>query len=145
MPRSPLPHLFSNIPYHHPTPTAPKTNAIPPSRPTDTITSLHLPRGNLPINRNLPVNANVTLAPRPPLHIMMHALHFLHHAICLRVRTRHAAILKSIRQDPEPPWPSGPFFLRGQAETLPQRILKMLQTWPKHASPRPQSECQRSV
>lgn len=147
MPRSPRLHLFSIIPYHHLTSTAQKTNAIWPSCPTDTIplASLHLPRGSHPINRNLPVNVNATLAPLHRHHTMTHALHIHHHAICRQVPTRHAAILKSIHQDPGRPWPSAHFFLRGQAETLPRRILKMLLTCRKHAFPRPQLECQCSV
>jgi hypothetical protein len=147
MPRSPLLHLFSIIPYHHLASTAQKTNVIWPSCPTDMIplASLHLPRGSHSINHNLPVNVNVTLAPLHRHHITTHALHIHHHAICRRVLTRHAAILKSIHQDPERPWPSAHFFLRGQGETLPQRIRKMLQTCRKHAFPRPLLECQCNV
>lgn len=141
MPRPPLLPLFSIILCHHLTSTAQKKNAIWPSCPTDMIplASLHLPRGSHP------VNVNDTLAPLHRLHITTHVLHTHHHAICHRALTRHAAILKSIHQDPERPWPSAHFFLRGQGETPPQKIRKMLQTCRKHAFPRPQLECQCNV
>ena len=147
MPGSSRLHLFSNTPYHPLTSTALKTNVILPCRPMDTtpLTSLRFPQESHPNSHNPLVNVNVTLAPQLRLHITMHVLHIHCHVIYHRVLTLRAAILKSIHQDPEHPWLSAHFFLRDLAETLPQRILKMRLTCPRHAFPRPQSECQYSV
>lgn len=139
--------LFTNIPYRHLTSLLQKTNVIPPSCPMDMspLTSLYRPRGTHPIINNPPVNVNVTRALLHHLHIMMHAPHIHHHVISPQVLIRHAAILKNIHQDLELPWPSAHFSLRAQAEILPPRILKILQSSLNHAIPHLQSECQCSI